>query len=94
MQLRKPVFQVGIGNIGQDMAKYQVSSIKERPEKLVFQVVKEGQGNFKESQWVTSTSVRSRKSVSQVRRVRKNKPNKKNFRITTGIANSSSILKT
>ena len=29
VQPRKPVFQVGIGNIGQDTAKYQVSSIKE-----------------------------------------------------------------
>ena len=90
-QPRKPVFQVGIGSKGRDTAKYQVSSIKERPEKLVFQVVNEGQGNFIENQRTTTTIVRSRKLVSQVGLVRKTKLNKKNPWITAGIASSSSI---
>ena len=91
VQPRKPVFQVGIRNTGQDTAKYQVSSTKERPGKLVFQVVKEGQGDFIEKPAGHLNDCQSRKSVSQVGRVRKNEPNKKNLWITTGIANSSSI---
>ena len=92
-QPRKPVFQVGSGNIGQDTAKYQVSSTKERPGKLVFQVVKEGQGNFIEKPAGHFDESTIQEISFPGRTGKKNEPNKKNLWMTTGIENSSSIWK-
>ena len=92
-QPRKPVFPVGIGNKGQDTAKYQVSSKGGRLEKLVFQVVKEGQHNNIQKLHVTTMSVQLRKLISQVGLVKKTKEDKKNLWITVGIANSCSSQK-
>ena len=46
IQPKKPVFQVGTGNIRQFIAKYQVSNTAEQPRKLVFQVATEKLSSF------------------------------------------------